>query len=227
VILVPLDNPSPAALGMWQLLETRYTCVFPVGDEPDPFLVREIRSFCPRFVPVLMWQEWRLPTGSKHVQAYHYIALHVTDVYDQQEDLGEPVAIEAFPPNFPFVGGGIYGQKTWSLGWPKHSREQRLNLPEMPLPFDRELVEYLRAVYHTLACTPGSIRAKVMAELIEDRKREFRLLAKVQEDTKGKLREHRGLIRKFIAEDGGPVVAHEAKRSVHIRIRPKAGSEGK
>lgn len=218
---VAVEQPSLASLGIWQLLDVRHTCVFPPGEEPDPFLVKEIRGFEPRFVPVYSNWEYRLPTGSKHVQPYHLIAKHVTDVYDAEEDLGEPLKIEAFPPGFLFTAGPIYGQMKWSVPWPKHSRELRLNLPDMPMTFNRELVEYMREVHHFLVRTPGSLKSKVMAALMRDQEREQRFLKQIEDDTLGKLRE------RLRSPFGGEAQQRKNRVSISIRVRPNAGSEGK
>lgn len=226
-VLFEAESQSPSAMGVWALVDTSYTCVFPADDEPDPVLVKEIRAFDPKFVPVLHWREYRLPTGSKVRQAYHYIARHVTDCYDPEEDLGEPLRIEAFPSNFPFVGGAIYGQMTWCLEYPKGSLGHRDCLPPMPLPFDRELVEFLRATHHAIMRTPGTLKSKVMEAIGRDRDRQQRMLEKVEAEARLRLRDDRRQIRDCISNGrwGPPPGPRPTRPSVHIRITTAPESE--
>jgi len=134
---------SAKDLGSFEELEARYSCVFPPGDEPDPSVVRAIRTVCPNYAPMWVARALRTPTDGLHVVKYHVIGTWQAYPTD-----GYVIPIVAPRPyGFKFHGGVLYAQRTWSLPWPKDSWQKDVNFPEQGLPYDYELFWYVRQVY--------------------------------------------------------------------------------
>jgi len=175
---------------LWRLKSVMFTAVFPTSYEPDWGLVREVRrEFDPNFVPLFMVRDYKPPSGSDMQFAYHVIGRWTRMIDEDQE--GRPPLQVTRPSrkseNFPFEGGYIYDQRTWSFSYPKGSYGAKMNIPDIYRPFDRRTVEWMRQAHHSLLRDGTDFRKrweKFHAEYMAQERLE---LQKIEDDARMKL----------------------------------------
>lgn len=184
---------SALDLGSFEELETRYSCVFPVGDEPDPVVVSAIRRICPNYVPMWVAREYKTPSQTIHVAKYHVIGTWQQRVTD---DKTRPVRAER-PYDFPFHGGVLYAHRPWCVTWPENTWQHRVNFPPQGLPYDWDVYWFVRQVYMELHIPFGTLAEGNMgaagrqfnANRSEAQELEQKTLADVQENSRLELRD--------------------------------------
>jgi len=185
----PSLTPS-ADVPIWKLKSAIFTAVFPTGYDPDWALVKEVREqFDPHFVPLFMVRDYKPPHGSDLQFAYYVIGRWTPSIDEDQE--GRPPLNVTRPSKtdekFPFVGGYIYDQRTWSYQWPKGSWGAKMNIPEIYRPFDRRTIEWMREAHYSLLRSSVSVREQWEKRQREIEDQELRELQKIEDAARQKL----------------------------------------
>ena len=183
----------------WRLLKVEYTPTFSDGLDPNPALVREIRSFDPKYVPLLVRRVMQAPgTGGVVAFGYHVLGRHVALWADDETPL-EPVRLMNVPTAWPYAAGTIYAMRTWSFGWKKGSYQARNAWPDLYLPHDSELVAWMRACHRQMYDLADSIQSRIKREMRERLEAEQKELDETQAKAKGKLHDDRHELSDAIA----------------------------
>lgn len=198
--IAEVESPSGKALGCWQLLAADYTAIFTDGLDPDPARVRTIRTFDPDYVPLLVQRTFQAPTGGVQTYGYHVIGRFIRDM-DHVNDTREPVRLANVPAYWPYPSGTVYAQRTWSLPWAKGSWQYRDGFPEIYLPHDGDLVEWMRACFRQMYGDAESVRAKILRRMKEDAAREEADLERIQAESLGLLKEDHHEFRDAVANE--------------------------
>lgn len=219
-----LENPSAAELGVWRCISTEHTLVHPPGFEPPPALVRVIREFDKRYVPVWLRKTYIAPTGEVLTMGYHVIGRHVRerDEKDTPKFLGDPLRLElqalggsvGFRPR----PGQIYAQRTWSAGWPKGSLARKLMLPDIYLDFDWDLVSWMRAGHHFMFDERWPVAMRVREAQRAQRTVEQRIVDRVYTDARYRLQQEDV---KGAARDELHRMEHPRQYTDHLPPAPK------
>lgn len=140
---IPIHERAADA-GVYQLMDTSFF----VDDQIDPAIVKEIRSFEPYYVPLLVKRLYRTPAGTAHYAQWHCIGRYIPDPQDGYEHA--TVKLEHVPPGFPFDPKKIHELRTLCAPWPSGSTEYRLGVPPAYVKPGRWLVEQMRALNKAL-----------------------------------------------------------------------------
>jgi hypothetical protein len=176
----------------WLLKDTTFSCVFPPGWEPDDALVRRIREFDPKFVPVWMTKTYIDPGGSEVTYGFYVIGRwEQTEIeaHSDPETDRMPLKLER-PKDFPFHGGVVYDQRTWSHAWPQGSVGALLGLPEVFRPFDDRLYEFMREAHKVFMGDHTRNYANAVKRTIQARREmELEELARLEDEAMRRNRE--------------------------------------
>lgn len=200
-----ITTSLPNRMGRWACTERVFTAVFPVGFEPPAHLVKRIRVFFPPFVPLLRIETFRTPANTDMTEGRYCIGRWAETPDDPGDD---PIRTER-PLDFPFHAGVIYVVRPWVL--PVNEKGAALGLPDGFLPFDDRLVNWMDAAHQRAARTPGSLKAKVMADLMADQEYKERELEKLEEDFRLRLLDDKRQIAQAIDEERWESKPHEAQ----------------
>lgn len=144
---MPALTGAARSLGIWQEIDTVFSCVFPASREPDPDLVRDVRILMPDFVPIHMRKVYCTPGGNEE-----YLDFVCAGRWARVEDDPDrkPLRLER-PYDFPFTGGVIYHQRTlgtrgFGVSVPQVWKSR--GIEDLPLPFDRKMTAWIKAAYH-------------------------------------------------------------------------------
>jgi hypothetical protein len=185
-----LVTPAPD-VPIWYLVGISFSAVFPPGCEPDWDLVREVRrEFHPEFVPLWMVREYRPPYGSNMEFGYYVLGRWAKTIDEDQESrLPLNVMRPDRSANYPFVGGYIYDQRTWSYQWPKESRGAKANFPEIARPFDRRTVDWMREAHYALMRKDEGFKRQWKRRQREIKEAEDRELRNLEEEARLRLKD--------------------------------------
>ena len=209
----PVKSSSPSQVfqigetareaGVWAVLDTALTAVFPAGEEPDPALVKQCREYDPHFVPLWCRKVFRSPANTDTVTGHYVIGRYVPpENLKSSKDNKPPVVLESWPSDFPFDPKEVYEVHAWTLKWPKGSYGLKLCMPEPGKPFDNRLVDYVRLQSHVHAnfCVEDALRS--LQEMADEEKAELR---KIMEDAEYQLKQDwRGMKKAIEEERWGP-----------------------
>jgi hypothetical protein len=190
----------PASLGVWELLEAEYSAVPPVEFTPDAGLVREVRTFDKAFVPLFVRRIMKSPTGSSEAFGYHVLGRHI-ERWDENDEEREPVRLAQTPSVWPYPAGSVYAQRTWSLPWKRGSWQFRVGLPDLYLPFDGSLVNWMRARHREMYGAADSILRQVVERERNEAAAEERELDRIQAGRKDVLHDDRRELRDAVSNE--------------------------
>lgn len=205
-------------LGLWQEKgRPKWSTRFPAGHDPDPAIVREIRSFCPDFVPLWVVRTFVTPTEGSKDYGYYALGIHIQNPEETEDDAWDalgPVNVE-IPP--PFRGGRIYAIEVIANEWKPGSWQFNNNVPPTGEPFDRRALDWMLKTHHRRENTDivkdqmQAVRDRLAAEKVAlDKGREERRLAN---------REDRFQLLRWIGEMFG--MAPKATSSTAVAPTPK------
>lgn len=144
-----------AHLGLWQQADLPdWSAVFPPGYDPDPGLVRAIRTVAPHYVPLWARRIYVSPTGDRRVFGYY-----AHGMWSQDPELPIEADAEVLGPVNPWLptygwhhrGGRVFCVDVVSDTWIKDSWQDRCNVPEPALTFDQLAVDWMRGTAYRLA----------------------------------------------------------------------------
>lgn len=198
---MPIVSGIARRLGQWQEIAIHYSAVFPPGKDPDPALVAEVRSLMPEFVPLHLRKVYATHEGGEEYLDFVVAGRWARTADDPEK---EPLRL-ARPDDFPFKGGVIYEQRplgTQSLRGmspPKEWAER--GVEDLPLKFDRGLVDWLKAAYRQFMnqTAKENKRAAIQARKAEEAARD-KELADLQAQAK----------ERFVSEIVSPGTATDA-----------------
>jgi hypothetical protein len=177
-LIVPVEDVKP-----WILIDQSFSTIFPAGMQPDRSLVKKVRDeFDPYFVPLFMVREYKPPYGSKMKIEYFVIGRWSSE----PEEAREPLRVQR-GPDFPWSGGYIYDQRTWSYAWPAGTDGARRNIPDIPRRFDSRTVEWMREAHYSLLRSDESLRAQWLRRQEALEYAELRYLTDAENEAKKRL----------------------------------------
>jgi hypothetical protein len=183
----------------WTLLATEFTCVFPPGEEPNPSLVREIRTFDPNYVPLWLRKTYKDPQGVEVTFGWHCIGRWAPIADD---DSREPLRLERPGRKsilFPFDGGVVYDQRTICDEWAEGTPERALMCPDIYIPFDQRLVTWMNAAHRRLMREEGT-KQKTLDDIDARLAAEQKAVETLEDDARRNLKRDKNLIRRAIDE---------------------------
>lgn len=130
---------------------------FFVDDVIDPALVREIRTFDPDYVPLLVKRRYRSPAGGEVEAMYHVIGRQILNPSEGYEDAA--VTLAFVPSGFAYDPGKIHPLRTLWAPWhgpnwdgqgAKPDPEWTRGEPPAYIKPERWLVEQMRATRKAL-----------------------------------------------------------------------------
>lgn len=180
--------------GMWELVDQYHTCVYPPGDPgpPDPSLVKEIRVFCPEFVPVLRIEQYVTPTGGVVTYGFHGIGMW----QPESDPTREPPLVLDRGEDFPFIGGVVYMQQVW--GVPPNKEGRAAGMPCLYLPFNRQLVEWMNREHYEVVRSQDDFRILRRKQLQAHLDREQKAIKDAEDNARLQLIDDRHQISKAI-----------------------------
>lgn len=193
-------DPTLEDLGLWRVLTLAdYTCVFPAGFEPDREIVDAIRrEVYPWYVPLWVRKRYRAPTGQLLLMGWHAIGRWTPHADDAFKD---PVNAPRPTVGFPFEGGVVYSQRTLAIAWPKGSLGRRLLVPPLGIPFDWDLLYWMKAAGYRLLRRPGPIKQDILLADAAASEVKRAHLASVQANARARLKSDRALVRRGVDEE--------------------------
>ena len=167
---MPAVTGISRALGKWQEIDTHFSCIFPATREPDPFLVKDIRSVIPDFVPVLLKRVYATPEGHEV-----YIEFVCEGQWKPRADEPDALPLKVERPYFfPFRGGAIYHKRTLStglMGIPAPQEWKDRGIDDLPLPFDAKMADWLKGAYRVKAHqSKKEMRRDALQQIVEEEK---------------------------------------------------------
>lgn len=192
------EDPTPADLGMWTLLDTQHSAVFPHGLEPDWNTVRRIRrEFDPFYVPLIVHKHYRTPANTEITYGYHVIGRHIPEWQSHEIRLPR-LRLMLTPLGWPYEAGTVYESRTWSVPWPEGSIQHRNKWPDIFLEWDEDIYHWMKGAHWLMHRSNGTIRSKVMEAMRMKQEQETRTLEKVQRSRRERLRDDRSELRDAI-----------------------------
>lgn len=150
-----ITNPDAVLRPVHRYIQMFEDCMYPW----DKAIVKALRSFDPRIVPLCSVSVYKHPEGGLEKFVRHVIALEVNPL-----EFREPVLVNLLPPVSP--GSVNYGRhpNTWLKGWSGPQPNDTVT-PGDFWPFDWEVVNYLKARFSTYdSNTERVVRERVNSE---------------------------------------------------------------
>jgi hypothetical protein len=203
---------NPTRYGMWAEIDSYWSCIFPVGFEPDPAIVNAIRSeFQPNYVPVFHRKVFRTPANGIRYFDYHVLGLWYPTIQEEVPDDPEqrvggyvPLKLLNRGPWCPFHGGYVYAQRTFHYPLDLKSKEHLDGLPPIPIDYGWDIYHWMKAAHwdrtHDNSETEKQQKARLEAADQADRDAEQRELDRVNENARLKLYDDRYMIRRAIEQ---------------------------
>lgn len=193
---MPQVTGLASTLGRWQCADTEFLLSAPLGFEPDPAIVRAIRTFDPYYVPAFVVKEYVTPGGTVECFVFHVIGKW------EQAQSEHPEALQVIgvtrPDDFPFKGGVVYAIRVWSD--PPNAAGQKLGLPDAYRPFDWRIHRWMQAAHFEMFGGGTDMKKKVMQSYRNGWEAEERELERVNDNARQGLIEDRHQMAKAIGE---------------------------
>jgi hypothetical protein len=189
-------------------------------------VVSAIRAFDSEYVPILVRRVFQAPTGGVVAFGYHVLGRHIAHL--DENDLRQPLRLQATPSPWPYAAGTVYAQRTWSLPWKKGSWQYREGFPDLFLPHDMHLCRWMEAIHHQMFSAAESIKAQIVKRWRDEAEAEQRQLDATQGEARARLHDDRHELRDAVdntlhwMEHPGqqPDQTPESKPFVEVRAEP-------
>lgn len=187
-------------------------------DQPDPEIVRQIRVFDTRYVPLWVRQVYKTPGGSEIVVGYHVIGRYIEF---PKEDAPPPVRLEVVPIDFNFPADKIHALRTLCASWPRDSVEYSICAPPAYVKYGswvKDQMEALHAFFNTTLGDPSDTSVEKLQSIMESMGKSEKIAAeKAMEEARYRMHHNWPQMKKAIDAGRWQSEIKEPNQSVHMR----------